>query len=214
MIIDIHVHSAEYSGDSEMTVESALGRARDMGIGGICLTDHESMGHSVGAQELERRFGLKVFVGAEVLTRQGDLLIFGLDRLPGLLPEAGDLISKVEAFGGVAISAHPFRDNGRGMGEQMWRYPLLHGVEVFNGNTDKMANMEALAASRELGLPALAGRDAPFLSRLGVFATRFPDDVRDLAGLTRAIRAGEVEPMAYSKGRFQPMFNENMLKIA
>lgn len=214
MIIDIHVHTAEFSGDSELNVEAALGRARDMGMGGICLTDHESMGHAPARRELERRFGLKVFVGAEILTRQGDLLVFGLDSLPGPLPEAGDLIASVEALGGVAVSAHPFRDNGRGMGKRMGDYPLLHGVEAFNGNTDHGANMEALLASRVLDLPVLAGSDAHFLSRLGVFATRFPDSVRDMTDLTEAIRVGEVEPVAYSNGRFHSIVNENKLKIA
>ncbi len=209
MIIDIHVHTAEFSGDSELGVERALARARDMGMEGICITDHESRGHAARAPELARRFGLPVFVGVEILTSHGDLLVFGMEDLPGPLPSAAELISTVEVRGGVAVSAHPFRDNGRGMGESMSRYPLLHGVEAYNGNTDPRSNERALQASMALGLPVLGGSDAHFLHRLGAFATRFPDDVRDTGGLIDAIRRGDVEPVVYCDGKFKDA-NEKM----
>lgn len=207
MIIDVHVHTAEFSGDSHLEVEEALSRARDMGMGGICLTDHESMGHAPMAEELGRRFGLLVFVGAEILTREGDLLVFGLDGLPAMRPPAASLMEEVEGLGGVAVSAHPFRNNGRGMGERMAHFPLLHGVEAFNGNTDPASNAKALSVAADLGLPALGGSDAHSLDRLGAFATLFPDDVKDMKDVLRAVRQGEVQPVSFLNGRFVSLMN-------
>lgn len=43
-----------------------------------------------------RRFGLLVFVGAEILTREGDLLIFGLDGVPLEQLKTAALIEEVE----------------------------------------------------------------------------------------------------------------------
>ena len=44
MILDTHMHTAEYSPDSFLPIAEAVARAREMGIGGLCVTDHDTLG--------------------------------------------------------------------------------------------------------------------------------------------------------------------------
>ena len=44
MILVTHMHTAEYSPDSFLPIAEAVARAREMGIGGLCVTDHDTLG--------------------------------------------------------------------------------------------------------------------------------------------------------------------------
>ena len=44
MILDTHMHTAEYSPDSFLPIAEAVARAREMGIDGLCVTDHDTLG--------------------------------------------------------------------------------------------------------------------------------------------------------------------------
>ena len=44
MLIDMHVHEMRNSSDSFMSLEEIVEQARQIGLDGVCITDHESMG--------------------------------------------------------------------------------------------------------------------------------------------------------------------------
>jgi PHP domain. len=48
MLIDMHLHSAEYSPDSDLQIVDAIVRAKQLGLDGLCVTDH-------GAEQAMRR---------------------------------------------------------------------------------------------------------------------------------------------------------------
>ena len=127
-----------------------------MGLDGICVTDHESMGMRSFARELSVKYDFLVLVGLELLTYEGDLLVFGLDLVPEKKMHASDALELVNRQGGVAVSAHPFRDNGRGMGNFIRSLPGLSGIEAFNGSTRLTHNFKAHALANELELLVLA----------------------------------------------------------
>ncbi len=58
----------------------------------------------------------------------------------------------VNKAGGFCVSCHPFRNNNRGLEENLRVVKGLHGVEVLNGSTALEANRRALSYCRELGL--------------------------------------------------------------
>lgn len=199
MIIDLHFHTAAYSGCSAIDLESGLGRAKEMGLDGVCLTEHDVFPAYGDLEGLEKKHGLKIFVGVEVLTREGDILCYGLDEVPEDRIPAKELVGRVEALGGATVAAHPHRQNGRGLGDLAEDLPLLTAVEAYNGNTRPANNEKTVELSLRAGLPMTGGSDAHSLDRVGVYATRFNNPVENLADLIRQLRSGEFRPVRYEK---------------
>ncbi|HPI97903.1 MAG TPA: PHP domain-containing protein [Synergistales bacterium] len=208
IIIDIHVHTAEFSvGDSYLRIEDAIRRAKAVGLDGVCFTDHESIGVYEIAADLSRRYDFLVIPGIEILTFEGDLLVFGLDEVPQAKMHARELISHVRAHEGIAISAHPFRDNGRGMGHHLPFIDDPLGIEVLNGRTREIHNLQAYKMALRLGYPCLGGSDAHTVHEVGSFATRFRRKVLNLEDFISHIRNGEVSPVALKNGRYVSLQN-------
>jgi len=199
MLIDIHVHTAKYSPCSTIELEEAIIKAKDIGLTGICITDHESNGINNMANELSEKHNFLVIVGMELLTYEGDLLIFGLEDVPAEKMHADALTNLVTQNGGIAISAHPFRENGRGMGEKKKKVPNLSGVEAFNGNTKLKQNIKAYTLGAELGIACLGGSDAHKIENLGQYVTVCPDGIRDVKDFIGAVKENKVFPAIYNK---------------
>ncbi len=202
MIIDTHIHAYPTSEDSLMTLEEIVAQARLIGLDGICITDHDSNEITEKAHEYRKQTRLPIFVGAEVLTFEGDMIVFGLERLPEEKVSARYLLDLVKKENGVGISAHPFRQNNRGMGYSINELKDLHGVEAFNGSTDSLNNMKAYELARELAIPVFGASDAHHTGALGKFATVFPDGLRDEKDLIQAIKQGNVYPVVYNKSGY------------
>jgi predicted metal-dependent phosphoesterase TrpH len=198
MIIDTHIHAYPTSDDSKMTLEEIVAQARIIGLDGICITDHDSQEIMARAHEYRKQMGYPIFVGAEVFTWEGDVIVFGLERLPEERVSARYLLDLVNKANGVAISAHPFRQNNRGMGNSIREHKDLHGVEAFNGSTDHANNMKACDLAMELGIPVFGASDAHNTEALGKFATVFPNGLKDERDLIEAIKMGKVYPVAYT----------------
>ncbi len=198
MIIDIHVHSAEYSrGDSNLSIHQAIIRAKTIGLDGICFTDHDNMGIYGRAKDLSSQYDIPVFAGIEINTADGDILVFGLNSMPERTGSAIELVKDVLEAGGAAVSAHPFRPGGRGLGDRISAMPFPIGIEVLNGRTPQKFNRIALETSYSTGLPGLGGSDAHTPEEVGRFATFFPDDIRTTRDLIRAIRTGKTLPVCF-----------------
>jgi predicted metal-dependent phosphoesterase TrpH len=202
MLIDIHVHTGKYSPCSSIELEAAVLKAKEMGLDGLCFTDHDNCSIREEAKFLAREMNFLIIVGMEVLTYEGDLLIFGLDEPPPQKMHAQDLIMAVNELNGMAIAAHPFRDNGRALGAQIKKLKGLAGVESFNGNTVLPANCKAQALGESLKLPSLGGSDAHALERIGYYASFFLEEFNSEAGFIRAVKAGAAYPVAYGTAGF------------
>jgi predicted metal-dependent phosphoesterase TrpH len=198
MIIDIHVHSAEYSRrDSILSIHEAMIRAKTKGLDGICFTDHDNMGIYGRAKDLSSKYDISVFAGIEINTTEGDILVFGPGSMPERTGSARELVKDVLGAGGAAVSAHPYRPGGRGLGDRISAMPFPIGIEVLNGRTPQKYNRIALETSFTTGLPGLGGSDAHTSEEVGRFATFFPDDIRTTRDLIWAIRRGRTRPVCF-----------------
>lgn len=195
MLFEMHVHTAEYSPDSVLPIEAAVMRARSLGLGGICITDHDSMGAFAVKEMLAMRHGILVVVGVEICSPEGDLLLFGLEEMPPDGLSNQERIAYVRARGGEAVAAHPYRDNAWGVGDAMATLQGLAAVEALNGNTKPHLNHKAWTAGRRWRIPLCGGSDAHALDAVGTYVTRMPDGIVDEAGFLAALRCGAVEPM-------------------
>ncbi len=96
------------------------------------------------AAKIAEQENYPVSVGAEYLACEGDIVAFGIDRLPEPPPYGEEFIDYVTARGGICISAHPYRANSRGLGDMLFTLKGMTGVEVLNGSTTPLENRKAL----------------------------------------------------------------------
>ncbi|GFN36127.1 PHP-associated domain-containing protein [Tepidimicrobium xylanilyticum] len=196
MIIDCHVHDNKYSDDSKLDFYEAIEEAKRIGLDGICVTNHDNnlLRNEIGDSAYID--GILVIVGAEVLTFEGDILTFGLKGIPKEMVSSEELLDLVKKNNGIAIAAHPFRNNNRGIGNNMIRLaPLLSGVEAFNGSTYYDYNMKAYKLANRLNLPILGASDAHKLEKLGTYATYFEGRIRDHIDFIEAIKCSNCYPV-------------------
>ena len=202
MFIDMHMHEKTFSNDSFLSLEEIVCEAKKKGLDGICITDHDSMGLRDTASEYTKRTGFPVFTGIEFYSLQGDILAFGIDEYPKERINAQDFIDMVNAHGGITISAHPFRNNRRGLEEHLDAIRGITAIEVLNGSTLPDATAKAEEYSKKLGLPATGASDCHVTEKVGVYATYFPDDIKSTDDLCRAVRAGRCKPAYFKDGRY------------
>ena len=204
MFVDLHVHERAFSLDSELTLPEIVTRAREMGMGAVCITDHDSLGLQAEAERYSKEVDFPIFVGVEILTIQGDIVAFGIPYAfqPRTI-DAQEFINYVHCNGGACFSAHPFRNNQRGLEEHLAAVHRLDGVEVLNGSTSLEANRTALEYARRYGIQPLGVSDAHNMAQLGKYVTWIPEEPRDLSGFIRALRSGQCRPAIWEGNGFR-----------
>jgi predicted metal-dependent phosphoesterase TrpH len=194
MQIDLHVHT-RFSTCSRLSLDEILAHAAGRGLDGVCITDHHSM------QALERIVpglqpnGLRLFVGQEYSTDDGDFLIFGAAAAlaPGM--SARCLLAAVAQMGAAAVAAHPFRSQ-RSISEFIIRDKLCRIVESVNGRNSAAANQQVDQWRRRYDLIECAGSDAHALEELGRVKTCFHVPIDSTADLVHALNNGLCSPYA------------------
>src|SRR5262249_26603158 len=118
MKFDLHMHTTRHSPDSQMEPAALLRRAREVGLDGVVITEHDWLWTEAELDELRgAACGLVVLAGIEVSARQGHFLAYGV-RNPFAVPhsiDVAELCREVHRQGGAVVAAHPFR----------WRQPFL-----------------------------------------------------------------------------------------
>lgn len=214
MLLDTHLHEKKFSEDSFISLEEIYERARELGLDGICITDHESNAIKAEATAFGQKNEFLIITGAEVLTFEGDMTVFGLERLPERKVHAWELIHMTAAVGGVAICSHPYRKNNRGMGDLIWELPMVWGIETFNGSTPEHDNLQASNLAEVLQVAALGASDAHVIEQVGVFATWMPEWVKDENSFIKAVKKGCTLPAAYNNGVYEILGGNPYAKAA
>ena len=192
MLFDLHVHS-QYSDCSSLTVDAIVRHARSRGLDGVCITDHNSERARQLVPEGVLADGLRLFVGQEYETTDGDFLVFCPDlRLPENLT-ATRLLAFVQTAGGAAIAAHPLR-SGRPTSEHIVQQGLCRIVESVNGRNTPSENRGLEAWRQKYNLVECAGSDAHHLDELGSVKTRFSIPLNTPADLVWALNQGLCSP--------------------
>lgn len=198
MLVDMHLHESTYSLDSHINLEQIVTIARQKGLDAVCITDHDSMGLREYAAEYAKKVDFPIFVGVEYYSLQGDITAWGIDTFPDHRIDAQIFIDQVNAAGGFCVSCHPFRNNKRGLEENLRRVHGLHGVEVLNGSADWEANRTALRFCRELGLKAIGASDAHTTGQIGKYVTWLPEKVTTLADFVAQLRQRDTRPAIWN----------------
>lgn len=209
MIIDLHTHTYPKSLDSLLTPEALFERAREAGLDGICLTEHDDFWDAGTLEEWSRRYGLLILPGCEVNTEEGHLLVYGLDRYVFGMHKAPFVRELVEQKGGAIVVSHPYRrryrpSEGEGQaerssGERVFR--LADSIEALNGRGSEEENAFSQALGRHLGTPGTGASDAHREEDVGTYATEFSRTVRCLGDLVEELRAGRFRAVTLRGGQ-------------
>jgi predicted metal-dependent phosphoesterase TrpH len=209
MILDLHAHT-DASEDSRAPLESYLKwlqRKRDLlPIDGIVLTEHRQWDPTADYRDLEDRYGILILRGAEVETDYGHVLVYGVNDdmtrrfdFANVRLSAQDVITEVARLGGVAAPCHPGRPT-IGLCEHYETKPPLAGVvavEALNGGSRRGENERVQALIDRHGYGAFGGSDAHLVSLIGICATEFEGEVRNIEQLVAALQGGRYRPVDF-----------------
>lgn len=198
MLVDMHLHERTFSHDSFLSMKEIVDIAKCRGLDAVCITDHDDMGMKDLVQEYSEELGFPIFVGVEFFSLWGDITAWGIDSIPDHRIDAQPFIDMVNAAGGFCVSCHPFRNNNRGLEDNLRRVKGLHGVEVLNGSTSMEANRTALRYCRELGLKAIGGSDAHNTVQVAKYVTWLPEKVTVLEDFMAQLRSCDTKPAIWN----------------
>jgi predicted metal-dependent phosphoesterase TrpH len=211
IFIDLHTHTYPASPCSSVEVDDLIKRAKQIGLGGLCLTDHNHVWDQKTVADLGQKHHFLILRGNEITTDQGDMIVFGLEKeIRGIirLEELKDAVLRV---GGFIVCAHPFRGFltfgvgklGLTPEKAMERplFKLVDAVEVMNGKVTEKENALAQKVAAGLDLPITGGSDAHEVSAVGTFVTWFPRAIKDEKELMEALKTGNYSPIAFKKER-------------
>lgn len=177
--------------------------ARRKGLDGIALTNHESTDVRKEIEELVQKYDFPIFPGVEYLTKDGDIVAFGIDELPEEQMTAQEFIDYVAKAGGTCTAAHPYRTNNRGLEDKLSTVKGLTAIEGYNGSTSEYHNGLAVATAKKLGIQVLGSSDAHVKEKVGVFATLLPYKVNNVKELIEALKTNKCKPLVYKNNKYE-----------
>jgi predicted metal-dependent phosphoesterase TrpH len=207
MVVDMHVHTSVGSPDSNLTPPRLLEAAREVGLDGVVVAEHDGAWPGERLELFRQESGLFVCSGREWETDFGHIIVLGLDSEAQEIERVGDLHRLARAQGVFVILAHPFRffpsHSNRLFGRQydpssltaaeLAQHPvfeLVDAIEVLNYACTEKENQLAQEAAQVLGKPAVAGSDAHTYMEVGRCVTIFQRTVGSEQELIEELRAG------------------------
>jgi predicted metal-dependent phosphoesterase TrpH len=201
MKIDLHIHTTHLSPDSIMSPDEAIQTAMELGLQGICFTEHDRAWEPAEISELSSKYNFPVFRGVEVMVKEGgEILVFGLNVNFKTLVDIQTLRNMVLEAGGFMIAAHPFRgfpchaitefDKAAELVLKRPVFDKIDAVEGYNGRNMAGNNVFACQLADQLGVQTSGGSDAHFKGELGKCVTIFENTIHNESELLAELKAG------------------------
>jgi predicted metal-dependent phosphoesterase TrpH len=188
----MHTHS-EYSPDSRTPLAAQIAAAKAAGLDVVCATDHNTVEGALRMREMAD--GIRVIVGEEVSSRDGEIIGLFLEKAVPRDRSAEETIELIHDQGGIVSVPHPFSRNRlyhirRSALDRV--YAQIDCIEVFNAREAFAAdNRRAEAFAKEREIPGAVGSDAHRTSEIGR-AWIEVDEFADRDGFIAVLRGGTV----------------------
>ena len=206
-IVDMHVHTVRGAADSSLKPEQLSEVAKEIGLTGVNITEHDRVWEDHTLKEFREQSGLFVNRGMEVSTDMGHIIAVGLTGYVPGIRKAKELRAVLNDLGGFMIVAHPFRHffdpihfrrEGRPpfemtpeeAAERMSIFSLVDDIEVANGGTHSKENQFALKVARVLCKRGVGASDCHSTQGIGYYVTVFEEELRDEAHMLELLHAG------------------------
>ncbi|MBD3355478.1 PHP domain-containing protein [Candidatus Woesearchaeota archaeon] len=174
---DLHTHTY-HSRCSNLRPETLLKKAKEKGLDGIAVTDHNTIKGALETKRWNKDKNFEVIVGEEIMTDKGEILALYLkkDIRPGKFHK---VIKDIKRQKGISVIAHPFATGIRKNADQ-GLFKHIDAIEGFNARSlFKFENIKAQIKAKELDLPVTAGSDSHFSSEVGRAYTEFDGTLRN-----------------------------------
>jgi len=164
--LDLHVHSilSHDGGISEEQIERTLSSNT---LNYIAITDHNEIEFAL---KMNSKFGKKIIVGEEILTKDGEIIgLFLKEKIKkGLTLE--ETVSVIKKQGGLCFVPHPFSTRRHGIGEENL-FKIFKSIDLIEGFNARaivgISNSSAMKFAKRTGIPFGVGSDAHSMSGLG-----------------------------------------------
>ena len=197
MLLDLHNHT-RYSPDSRVSPAELVAVARRIGLGGLAITDHNSVAGVKEAQEAAGD-GFLVLPGLEVSTAAGHVLAYGVhDVIPRDLSVA-ETFERITALGGVAVAAHPFRF-WSGLGGDALEEAPFRAYETSNARTLHRGNARARERAKAARVGETGGSDSHFLDEIARAVTAVDSGARTADDVIQLIGRGKTRAQGFDRG--------------
>lgn len=192
--IDLHTHTF-FSGDGVSSPEDNIAAAREKGLHGFAITDHNTcdaitylLDKGLMRKDGQPVDGFLVIPGVEVSTDEGHLLCIGA-TLPYLKGKpAREVCELIHEQGGLAIPPHAFDLFRAGIRQETLQTLPIDALEVFNAATTlRRYNEQAFRYAKERGLPMTAASDAHHSEAMGTAYTTVDTEEFSVAGILAQI---------------------------
>jgi predicted metal-dependent phosphoesterase TrpH len=200
---DLHNHTY-YSPDSILSPDHLLRRARQRKLSVVAVTDHNTIRGGLATRDLAARNypDIRIIVGEEVRTREGEVLgLFLSEDVPRGL-SAAETIDRIHAQGGLAGAPHPYDTFRSGLNETVL-HELAPQLDFIEGLNSRMIfavhNEKARQFAPGRGLPLSAASDAHSPREIGRAYVTMPD-FETPAQFLESLHAGKL------KGRLSSPF--------
>lgn len=199
--IDCHSHSAFsptlkgfIGSDGEAGVKEMFRTARERGLDGLLITNHDNFGPIDAVLEAAGKEGVYTLPAIEVSSRDGHIIgIFPRELTNGEVKEkfavgddrsfpdvsAEETVKYVHELNGVAIAAHPYFET------------VGLGKEKFTGLAEKFDGMEQFDGTA--GLADIGSSDSHTVNGIGAGFTLLPKRYLKEGGLPKAVRERRCE---------------------
>ena len=187
--LDLHLHTTK-SVDSSVRLEDAVRKAKQHGLDGFAVTDHDLLAEI--PMGLPEDSGLIIVPGMEISADGAHILAFDIQEPIPMKLTIPETVDRIHAQGGIAVIAHPYSVFRTWVDSTEIEGAGFDCVEVINAHQFPfgytLAKNRGLA--ERLGLPQTGGSDAHTPRTVGRAYTIFESDSRDIEGVLAALREG------------------------
>lgn len=194
---DHHLHTNRHSPDSIIDPLDLLVRAREIGLDGVVITEHDYQWEPDELADLAARAdGLKVFSGAEVAAREGHFLVYGLPDLSEAPAgvELRDLLRVIRRHGAAIVAAHPFRWDQDFDAIVAEHGPAFDALEFVSNNVTAETRRKTGRLLRAYAMGATGSSDGHELAVVGCYHTEISGKVETMAEFVTALRCRQCRP--------------------
>jgi len=183
---DLHCHTVG-SIDSPLHLEDAVKTAKERGLDGIAVTDHDNI--CEGPLNMD---GIEIIPGTEVTLKGGDhLLGYFVKKEVEIGLDMEEAIFAIKKQGGYAVWAHPLRRREVLTVEEKKSLSYLDGVETGNAMDEKEKRERVSEIAKKYSLLETAGSDAHMTGQVGTGVLKTKERITK-ENFPRVIREGEI----------------------